>query len=404
MAEKRRNPGEGSLYFDKARNRWTAEVTVGYDARGKRIVKKRRRKDKTAAKNALKDLIRSLDDGTPIESDKYTVGDAVQAWLKTGLRGRSEGTIKKNTIWANVHVIPALGRRKLRELTADDVDTWLDDLAEDLSTDSLRQVYSVLKRSVAHAQARDKVKRNVVTLCQVPTGRDGRPSKSLTLEQAERVLDAAEADDSTVGDYIVVSLTTGARTEEARELGWDLVNLEGRPDADPPIPPHIDVWRSVRVGGDTKTVKSRRTLAAPQRAVEALQRQQVRQQRQRDHQTALDRQAPPEDGTHWQDTGLVFTTRHGTRLEARNVRRAFRRIIGTAGLEPGEWTPRELRHSFVSLLSNHAGLKLEVISLLVGHAGTNVTSKVYRKELRPVMLEGAEAMDRILPSKRQGSA
>jgi integrase len=53
--------------------------------------------------------------------------------------------------------------------------------------------------------------------------------------------------------YIVVSLLTGARTEELRALSWDHVQLDGDPDARPPVPPHIDVWRSVRKGGDTKT-------------------------------------------------------------------------------------------------------------------------------------------------------
>ncbi|MDT4908695.1 MAG: hypothetical protein QOI69_1936, partial [Pseudonocardiales bacterium] len=59
-----------------------------------------------------------------------------------------------------------------------------------------------------------------------------------------------------------------------------------------------------------------------------------------------------------------------------------------------EWTPRELRHSFVSLLSDH-GLPLEEISRLVGHSSTSVTEAVYRKQIRPVLQSGAVAMDRI---------
>jgi len=37
----------------------------------------------------------------------------------------------------------------------------------------LRQLRSILKRAVSRAQARDKVKRNVVLLCDVPAGRRG---------------------------------------------------------------------------------------------------------------------------------------------------------------------------------------------------------------------------------------
>jgi integrase len=58
--------------------------------------------------------------------------------------------------------------------------------------------------------------------------------------------------------------------------------------------------------------------------------------------------------------------------------------------------PRELRHSFVSLLSD-AKVPIEVISRLVGHSGTAVTERVYRHQIRPVVEEAATEMDRIFP-------
>jgi integrase len=58
-------------------------------------------------------------------------------------------------------------------------------------------------------------------------------------------------------------------------------------------------------------------------------------------------------GPAWQESGLVLTSLVGTAMDAANVRRYFRRALaGVDGVEPGEWTPRELRHSFVSLLSD----------------------------------------------------
>jgi integrase len=58
---------------------------------------------------------------------------------------------------------------------------------------------------------------------------------------------------------------------------------------------------------------------------------------------------------------------------------------------------RELRHSFVSLMSD-AGVPLEHISRLVGHSGTTTTETIYRKQIRPVLIEGTDAMDRIFPA------
>lgn len=99
--------------------------------------------------------------------------------------------------------------------------------------------------------ARDLVRRNVVELAEVPAGRPGRKSKALTCEQVDAVLFGTTSD--RLYPYIVVSLLTGARTEELRALRWEHVLLDGWPEARPPLPPYMEVWRSVREGGDTKT-------------------------------------------------------------------------------------------------------------------------------------------------------
>ena len=92
----------------------------------------------------------------------------------------------------------------------------------------------------------------------------------------------------------------------------------------------------------------------------------------------------------------------GTALDAANVRRSFRRVAAAAGLDAQAWTPRELRHSFVSLLSS-TGMSIEDISHLVGHASSRVTELVYRKELRPVLTRGASAMDALFPHEKPGA-
>jgi hypothetical protein len=78
------------------------------------------------------------------------------------------------------------------------------------------ELRSILRRALAHAHARDKVRWNVVLLCSTPTGKVGRPSKALSLAEAESLLRTAEG--STMGAYVVLSLLTGARTEELRAL------------------------------------------------------------------------------------------------------------------------------------------------------------------------------------------
>lgn len=370
----RRSRGDGGLSWDEPRQRWIASLTIGYTPNGKRIVKRGSGKTKTAAKNKLREIIRDYEDGQTISGKGFTVADAVLDWLRYGLVGRDDDTIAKCTILANKHVIPLLGKRQLRELSADDVDRWLEAKAQILSTDTLSILHSILKRAVTRAQKRDKVKRNVVLLCEIPQGQEGRPSKSLTFDQAAALLAAAEG--TPLHAYIVVSLLTGARTEELRALTWSHVRLDA-------APPFIEVWHSVRAKGETKTRKSRRSLELPQRCVDVLRLHHELQDKIRSDMSAT-----------WHNTDLVFCTHFGTALDAANVRRSFRKVVKAAALDPAAWTPRELRHSFVSLLSD-AGVPTEKIAQLVGHSSTATTERVYRHQIRPVVQGGAQVMDNL---------
>jgi site-specific recombinase XerC len=98
-------------------------------------------------------------------------------------------------------------------------------------------------------------------------------------------------------------------------------------------------------------------------------------------------------GEVWQESGLVFTTTIGTMLDQHNIRREFREITKAAGLGT-DWVPRELRHTFVSIMSA-GGVPVEEIARVAGHKQTSTTELVYRRELRPVITTGAELMDKV---------
>jgi integrase len=243
-------------------------------------------------------------------------------------------------------------------------------------------------------ESNDLIGRNVAALVKAPQGRSGRRSKSFTLEQAKALLAASEG--TRLHAYVVLSLLVGIRTEEARAPRWDhVVTWVDDPAGWQPVssagfdPSPADeerfaiyVWRSEREGGDTKTEKSRRTLALPRRCVDALRQQQ--EQQERDRLMA---------GDLWQESGLVFASAVGTSLNANNVIRAFRLITKKADLGE-DWAPRELRHTFVSVMSAN-GVPVESIALLVGHDRTATTESVYRHEIRPALTQGAEVMDEV---------
>ena len=81
-------------------------------------------------------------------------------------------------------------------------------------------------------------------------------------------------------------------------------------------------------------------------------------------------------GAAWKENSLVFCTSLGTPMGPINVRIEFKRITEKAGLGRN-WTPRELRHTIVSFLSD-SGVPIEQIADAVGHSSTRTTEVVYR--------------------------
>jgi integrase len=186
----------------------------------------------------------------------YTVRQAAGDWLAHGLDGRSPKTIKKNQ---NVlePILAVIGARTLRDLTAADVRQALAAMAAGYSTAAVSMGYLALKRAIRHAEANDLVSRNVAALADTPKGQEGRPSKSLTLDQAVAVITAARTlpvmelrpglkdvrrPAALMHAFIVLSLLTGIRTEEARALRWAHVDLDGDPAARPPGRPCRRTW------------------------------------------------------------------------------------------------------------------------------------------------------------------
>jgi integrase len=285
--------------------RWAGAISLGWTSDGKRIRRKVTGHTKAEVRYKLKKIQAEADAGLRTSAN-YTLASAVEDWADEALDGLADKTVRSHVDLLRP-VTMLIGKIPLRDLTAHDVRRALNKLAEERSTRTMASTHNVLVRAIRHAEANDYVGRNVASFVKPTQGKTGRPSRAMTAAEAAALLAAAK-DDPRLGAYVILSLTTGIRTEEARALRWDHVDLDGNPEARLPVPPHIAVWRSVRLHGDTKTEKSRRTLALPQNAVMALREHRKRQAKAR-----------LAAGPLWQDTGLMFTTSVGTPLDASHV-------------------------------------------------------------------------------------
>ncbi|WP_433136133.1 site-specific integrase [Actinomadura nitritigenes] len=351
---------------------YTGAISLGFGPDGVRKRIKRKARTKREVKDKLIEAVGDLEKGIKAETN-HTVAQCVNDFLAYGLKGKSENTLKVYTSIAKNHIIPRIGRVRLKDLNVDHVEELLQVIAETKSTETVRRTHNLLVRSIRMAERRDRVGRNVAALVDPPEGVAGRPSSSLSLDQAAKLVMVAQDPKWRLGAYVVLSLMSGIRTEEARMLRWTDVDLEKAV---------VYVLRADRHRGDTKTKKSRRGLSLPQAAVAVLAAHKARQ--------AGERLAV---GELWQENDLLFCHRDGAALDAHQVRAEFRKITRAAGLGD-RWVPRELRHTFVSLLSDQ-NVPVERIADLVGHANTRTTETVYRHRLRPVITGGAEVMDTI---------
>jgi predicted transcriptional regulator len=147
---------------------------------------------KTEVREKLKELHQQAANGVR-PRQHYTVNDALDDWLETGLDGLAPATATayRNTIAKALREEP--GTVELTKLTAAAVQKALAAMAAGRSTRTVQMAHNVLVRAIRHAERDDLVGRNVAALVKPPKGQPGgRPSKALTLEQAVALIAAAQ--------------------------------------------------------------------------------------------------------------------------------------------------------------------------------------------------------------------
>jgi integrase len=287
-------------------------------------------------------------------------------------------TLRNYTRIARIHILPTLGHKELVDLNVNDVAHLLA-LKRDsgLAPSTVRRILIVLAQCLNQAIRWGLLFRNVATLSRPPNAlrTEGR---TLTPDQARQFLDTLKGHRHAA--LFALLLSTGLRRGEALGLMWTDFDRETGV---------IRVARQLKREGralvttDTKTFRSRRAVNLPHMmlAVTLLEHERM-QAGVRD-----------ERGERWIDTGFIFTTSKGTPIDPRNFYREFSRTCDEAGL--GHWHPHELRHAAASLMLAQ-GVKLHVVSQVLGHSSIRMTSDVYGHLLEPDRRDAARALECVL--------
>ena len=231
--------------------------------------------------------------------------------------------------------------------------------------------------SVALNQAVDDglIPSNPCSRVKKAAARGVRPMRSLSLEEASRLVAAAEGTRDEA--LIVVALRTGIRQGELAALRWE--DIEFEPRSAITVRHSADTRRMVRVS-TTKTGEERRVRIGA-RTVRVLEahRAHLREERMKSRV--------------WEDPNLVFPNTRGGIRRRGSVVEAFRRLLAEAGL-PSDVRFHDLRHT-AGTLALRQGMPLHAVSKMLGHADPAMTLRRYAHVLEDMEDEGARAMDEL---------
>ncbi|HEX2894603.1 MAG TPA: tyrosine-type recombinase/integrase [Marmoricola sp.] len=376
MSPRRRAANGSGSIWKRRDGRWTAALYVT-EADGRRVRQTYYGRSRTEVEAKLVEVRRRADSGVPMPPSRLTVESYLKEWLDTVVSKR----VRPNTLAAyrfnvDTYLVPGLGAKKLRRLTARELRLYLASLeTRGVGTRTIRYVHATLRAALEDAVREELLEKNVAKLVRPPAATRVE-RKPLGVDELKQLF-AANADHRLRALLVVVALL-GLRRSEALGLRWEDVDLDGG-------------WLSVRhglhrTGGNlqllpTKTARSRRTIPLPSLVVRELADHRRRQDQER-----------RDLAERWPDSGFVFTTPIGTPIDPDNCSKVIKAAVKAAGLR--EVRLHDFRHGLVSALLG-LGVPPRTVMDIAGHSGLEMTMNVYGHVSLDDKREALDRFDRL---------
>jgi integrase len=354
--------------------RYTIQTATG--AKRKAVYGKTRKEAAEKLTKALADR----DMGLVFEGENQTLAAFLDSWLN----GTVKGSVKATTYESyerliRCHIKPELGRRKLKTLAPDHVQTlYQRKLDSGLAPGTVRQIHSVLSRALDQAMRWGTLPRNVCKAT-TPPKPDAEEIKPLDAEQARRLLRTAGGDRFEA--LYVLAVTAGLRIGELLALRWKDVDLEAGGAT-----LRVQRTKSTAKSGPVFTTPKNgkgRSITLTRHAVEALKAHRATQNAER-----------LKAGSLWQDYGLIFCTHGGKPLDSHNLARtSFKPLLERAELPDIRF--HDLRHTCATLLLSR-GHHPKLVQVLLGHSTVALTLDRYSHVMPGMGEQTAAAMEAAL--------
>jgi len=353
----KRGQGEGTI-SKREDGTWWARITIGKDENGKQKRKAFYGKTRKEVQEKLAAAVNDVNKNTYIEPSSMTIACWMDIWLseykKIQLKPR---TYMKYRFEYNRYIVPALGRLPIKDLRADMVQKFINEMASKVSASTVIATYSILRASLRQACLNDMLAKNPADGAKLPI-RESRAVHVLTPEEQERFIKTAN--DEYLGDIFIIELATGLRIGEALALTWDDVDFEEEVlnvnKTQGPVILYDEQGNAHReiVTGTPKTKSSNRTIPLLPEVVGVLKHLQA------DHFSP--------------NNNKVFCNLKGKPVDQSYVVTKLHRICDKAGI--GRVNFHSLRHTFATRCLE-SGIELKVVQELLGHASIRMTADLY---------------------------
>lgn len=403
---KRRTNGEGAIYKTKD-GRWRAAVDLGWQD-GKRERKYLSGSTKAAVARKVRAALAQVEAGVPLTRDG--AGPTVEEWLwywhdNVQARRVREATQSAQEVMIRRHIVPTLGKLRLRELTPEHVESLLVRLERpSFNSTSVLKVHRCLSRALVVAVQRGLIMRNVCSLIDPPAPQ-GHEVEPLTKEDARRLLQAARRGRNSA--RWLLALAVGLRQGEVLGLAWTNVDLDagtiavrqsitraryqhgcGRPPACGKRP--VDCPHRTGHGpelGDVKSRAGKRVITLPTPLVEALRTHRAVQMEERFVAGTAWWTAP--DAPKGKSWDLVFRAPDGRPIGHKIDHASWKALLADAGVRDARL--HDARHTAASLLLLMK-VPARVVMDILGHSSYQLTMNTYSHVAPELNTEAAALM------------
>ncbi|MCU0270302.1 MAG: site-specific integrase [Acidimicrobiales bacterium] len=324
----------------------------------------------------------------PARNRQATFAEVIEAWFADGCpnvsptRASRHARLKKANTIANAHqllgasVLPKIGSLKVDRTTTRRIEELFEAMVATHATSTIDRNWNYLNQALQHGVRNRTIKTNPAAGVLLPAKRPPKERRSFSLEQTRVLVTEAIPADPRPAMWLT-GLMCGLRPGELAGLRWPYVDIDSATPSIEVAEAALEVKDKYVGQGPPKTNRSRRRIELHPLLVAALQRH-------RDEQKLLGL---------YDGEGIVFCTRNGTPMTKSNLRRAFQRLCKNADFGD-DWTTYELRHSFVSLVSDQLDDLVKVADL-AGHVDTR-TTEGYRHNVRPSLPHAVQAWNQLL--------